>query len=437
MMMMGRGEGGGGALLFNTMLSLMTLFSEIPTKKSNFPKIWKDRERIAALIASNDMLHPQDVYQKCVCLEKRGAVAGHRSSSTSNNTSTVALLSLHTSCRRPVMLGNESSLLVLTCNMELVSSFSKNTIPDSSSSSWWSGMNKKQDEQLDVFEGLVTLPNICLNVEQDFIISISIPSHQQPHTNYSLAMKECQLLEDNINQTRTTIPTFRRLWSWVHSFADGNDAHFLGTEIIDLQQLLTNEKKHFFLYLWIRFQTLQLYLFMSIASSCILLCLHVIAVHYCCCSKPMFRSTLSSITGDRGTDSVITSNAYPTCKKELLRNMKRKGKCWCDSFISIILHYCQYYVFKIASLQRTLMEMRPAAGTDDNGTPTQKHSQQLLSKTQQEQNCSPSMPSYLIDTANSTTSTSDITDNIFSNPCIIPTTNAAIGSNSSDRILAT
>lgn len=417
--MTGRGEV-GGALIFNAMLSLMALFSEYPMKNANTPKIWKDQEKTGLLIANTDTLHsPHDIYQKCVHLEKRVTMDSERIIHNSPRNKTIALLSLHTTCRRPVMVDDSRAPpltnSVLTCKLELMSSFPN--MSTSSSSNWWWNRNRKQKhEQQDVFEGLLTIPDVCLNREQDFIVSFSIPFSQQPPTNYSLEMKECQIFETRITQIAATLPSFRFFWLWTKSFTTDDDIYFLGSETIDVQQLLMNEQTKMFLYLWTSFLKFQVCLLISIAISCILLCVHV-KVTVQCFHKPVLLSKVCSAT-----------NTSLSSEQPMLENVKRCVSNWYDNFFSTMLGCFSYCAIEITWMQWILSERAQLEESfEENATPVLNLNQRISTQSEVGQNLSPTMLPYLLDTMNSTSSTNDVSNRTKPNACM--------GSNTSGTIM--
>jgi hypothetical protein len=397
MTMTGRGDV-GGALIFNAMLSLMALFSENPMKNTNTPKILKDQEKRGLLLAHSDAVHPQDIYQKHVHLEKRITMDSDSIIQTSRGNKTIALLSLHTTCQRPVMVGDSRASprtnAVLTCKLELVSSFPK--ISTSSSSNWWWDRNRKPEyEQLDVFEGLLSIPDVCLNREQDFIISFSIPFSQPPPKNYSLEMKECQFFETRITQVAAAMPSFRLFWSWTKSFTADDDTYFLGSETMDVQQLLMNEQTKLFLYLWTSFRKLQVCLFISVAISCTLLCVNVKATVHCCFHKPVFPSKLCPAT-----------NKSLIGEQSKLQNVKRYMSNWRGNCISTMLSYFQYYSIVITAMQWILSKrVRLEDSLEENETPVHKLNHQISTQNEAGQRSSPTTLPYLLDTMKSIAST--------------------------------
>ncbi len=400
--MTGRGEV-GGALIFNAMLSLMALFSENPVKNSNTPRIRKDQEKRGLLLANSDTLYSHDIYQKHVHLEKRVTIDSDGIIQTSPGSKTIALLSLHTTCQRPIMVDDSRASpgtnAVLTCKLELVSSFPK--ISTSSSSNWWWDRNRNQEyEQLDVFEGFLSIPDVCLNREQEFIISFSIPFSQPPPTNYSLEMKECQFLETRITQAAAAMPSFRFFWSWTKPFTADDDIYFLGSEAMDVQQLLMNEQTKLFLYLWTSFRKLQICLITSVAISFTLLCVHVKATVHCCFHKPISPSKLCSVT-----------NRPHSNEQSKLQNVKRYVSNWRGNDISTMLSYFQYYSTVITPMQWILSKrVRLEGSFEENEMPVHKLNQQIQIHTQNEvgQRSSPTMLPYLLDTKNSTASASEV-----------------------------
>jgi len=372
--MITRGNGGGGALLANAVLSLIALFSSEKTAKTaNHPYLWTVETEAIARALRNDI--PHEVHQKFVCLQPK---LSSTNTHACQNKTTVAVLSLNSTC--PSMKMNDSSSVSLLstslgCSLELKSSSSSAVAETASPSGWWWESSKQNEEE--VFQGLLSFSNICQsNIHQEYMVTVSIPmseKQQQAQTIRSLELSKCRVVSGD-NNNETDISTYHLFWKW----STLEDEYLVGSETIDLQQALIREKQQHLLQLWSKYQTYQLYLLLSVVTCCISFLLHfTAAVYYTTASGPFTTTCLSheeevasaSVEYRNIVTSKISSSSFSFSSPV---SQKRKSKVLRDLFSSVFQMWFDSS-FAVGIVLQNVIQRRKSSENDvydQNITPT-------------------------------------------------------------------